>query len=57
MKKEKFDPKWKEKNLLKDPLARLTEEARQKGMSYGQYQAYLLTQSMSARRKSPKEGE
>ncbi|MCR5236923.1 MAG: hypothetical protein K6E34_06945 [Lachnospiraceae bacterium] len=42
-----FDPKWKDKSCEIDPLAKLTREAREKGMSYGQYQAYLLSKSIA----------
>lgn len=42
-----FDPKWKDKSCEIDPLAKLTREAREKGMSYGQYQAYLMSKSIA----------
>ena len=47
MKSDNFDPKWKEKNYRTDPLARISNEAKEHGMSYGQYQAYLLARSIS----------
>ena len=43
---KRYDPKWKEKNYEKDPLAKITNEAREHNMSYGQYQAYLLAKSI-----------
>ncbi len=56
MAKETFDPRWKEKSLMRDPLARAAEEAKKLGMTYGQYQSMMNSKRISERREPDRLG-